>query len=185
MNVMVDIETLGQAPHGAIVDIGWAFFDEEGLQHGAAAKVDVEDSLRHGIVDGSTLCWWFRQSAEAIAEVFGSEGRVPLHEALNKLNAAIEKENPELVWFNPPTFDASILRFACSRLGLVPCWDFRQERCLRTLVGVAKGLDPTFECYESELAHSALSDARAQARTAARAMRLLKSIPSDVPRGQI
>lgn len=132
VDVMIDIETLGDAPDGMIVQIGAALFDPFSPaepQHPMRLAVDIcEDS---GRLSQSTLCWWMEQSDEARRKVFlSSPERIPLSSALQALRFYVGPR--KRVWASCSGFDLCMLRCHASRVGL-PWWDVTKERDARTL----------------------------------------------------
>ena len=138
MDAMIDIETLGDAPDGAIVQIGAVGFDpwmdvdgEDAGMMGAApdgvfvASIDLTDP-HIGTCDAPTAAWWMKQSDDARRRVFGIGERVPLHDALLMLNSWMHSWNVPVhsVWAGPTTYDLTILESAYRRTGMQCPWAF-------------------------------------------------------------
>lgn len=165
-DIMIDIETLGTAPNGAIVSIGAVQFDmetgETGLWYSEA--VSLKSSVNAGLtMDPETVLWWLKQDPAAV-----EAWRKDSHSLLNCLRAldtffgqCRTPGPPLLVWANAPTFDLAILRTAHEKVGLAVPWHFSNERCIRTLVQLSRdfGYDPKSVPREKgNLAHDALDD---------------------------
>lgn len=154
-HVMIDIETMSNQSHSAIVSIGAVRFDLKTGEIGEKfyINVDLQSSLDAGlIINASTLMWWLNQSEEARKKI--TEPGFTLEVALTSLSAFITKEDE--VWGNSARFDLGILSDAYGALNRQVPWDFRKERCVRTLVAFApevKAAEPN-----TGVAHDALSD---------------------------
>lgn len=168
---MIDLETLGSAPDGAIVQIGACAFNLP--VNGYAGEVgdpiripvSVEDAVEMGMtLDPSTVLWWFERP-ELFRRI--TTGAVELLAALAELEGSFKWGNVDGVWSNAPLFDFAILRTA---FDLVDCdvpWHYRQERCSRTLFHVAKRGRPVLEIPDREgTHHDAGDDAKFQAQLA-------------------
>lgn len=169
-HVMIDIETLGTAPGCAIVSIGAVAIDPKLPL--AAATLYIEVS-RHSCqqaglhADDATLAWWQTQ-ADAAREALHRtvHGGEPLAHALGRLSQwlAHVADAHTHIWAKGASFDLPILAAAYRAIGQRLPWNYRQERCLRTLMawpGVAATTAPR---PAQPAAHHALEDARAQAR---------------------
>lgn len=145
-DLMIDIETMGTSPKGALISIGAIFFDLEGEETGPIFEmpIDLQTSVEIGMqIDAPTVEWWFKQSPEAISQWL-VESPVSIITALSEFIKWYGRRTLDLrkpyVWANAPTFDLEILRYAFKCCGMSAPWHFRQERCVRTLVGLSKDL---------------------------------------------
>lgn len=173
-HVMLDIETLGQGPRAPVVQIGLAMFDPKTGEIGLTREVRVMPDFEAFEPDPSTVLWWMRQSKQAQHAVFGGAG-VDYREAadlvesffrLPFLTTGEDGAPPVKLWAKPPSFDVVIVENMMRAAGKTRMpWKYHAPRCLRTLMELA-GVDRS-EAVKSELNHSALSDAIAQAKTAA------------------
>ncbi len=86
-DVMLDLETIGQHSNAVIVSIGAVFFNPLTGNIGAEfyQVIDIEDAMKYGEVDGSTLKWWMKKSDEA-RSVFNVNDSMPLKDALLEFN---------------------------------------------------------------------------------------------------
>ncbi len=172
-HVMIDLETMGLAPRGAIVSIGALEFDLNTGKTGEELHVPVslQDCLEHGLEETpSTVAWWKRQAPEARAS-WDVERPATLDEAMLVLLAFFSDvgSKPQ-VWANAPTFDLMILRNAYDAVGREAPWHFTKERCCRTLVQMGKMLQTNRrQLKRVGTAHNALDDCKYQVAYCARA----------------
>jgi len=160
-DVMLDLETMGTGPTAAIVAIGAVQFDPDAgtLSDEFYATVDLASSVAAGLqMEPDTVLWWLRQSAEAQRAI--ANNSQPLADALQEF--ARRLPGCARVWGNGAAFDNVILANAYRTVGVRAPWDFRDDRCYRTL----RALYPDVLCEYDGTAHHALDDARNQARHA-------------------
>lgn len=163
MDVMLDLETMGNGPNAAIVAIGAVEFDLSAMSIGRRfyQVVDLETSVRGGgEIDASTVMWWFRQSEEARNGICG-EGQ-PLQKVLVEFGswlAALAVAEDVKVWGNGAAFDNVILAQAYRHAALTVPWKFWNDRCYRTV----KAMRPAVKMERVGIHHNALSDAESQA----------------------
>ena len=170
-SVMIDIETLGQAPDAVVVSIGAVRFsldtgsvDEAG---GFYRAIDpTSDPV--GKFDASTIVWWMKQS-QAARDAWMTGG-ISAKAALSDFYFWT-REIVGNVWANPPTFDLTILDSLYKRHGIQKPWHYRQERCSRTLFNLA--IDRGFSPLIADKPHHALQDAILQAHGLCAAYRFL------------
>lgn len=171
MHIMIDIETLGTTPGSLILSIGAVCFDERGVHHDKAiyCTIDRKSCTAAGLtVDLDTVAWWMRQSDDARAAAFGTEG-LPLAHALEDLRNWYGMIRAERVWCHGATFDVPLLDAAYRATGIEPPWKFWSVRCTRTLYELA-GVEPD---RTKGTHHNALDDAINQAEAAVLAHRKL------------
>lgn len=170
---MIDIETLGNRPNAAIVQIGIVAFDPVSGETAKPWSASVEVHPKSEM-DVDTVYWWMQQSDEARASVFNG-GRIAPEDGLRYLNQYIEQYSDEVVgykvWSKPSTFDIVILENLYRNCGITVPWAHWNTRCLRTLIDAAK-LSRDEEAKPT-LAHDAASDAEAQAKTAIKCFKKL------------
>lgn len=179
IDIVIDLETLGQGNNAPILSIGAVAVTGAGTATAAIAgefysRVDLESAIARGAVpDSETIEWWWQQSPEARAEIDGSRDRDDIRAALVLFSAwLLQQSTPKSdqdgyladierrIWGNSPSFDCIILGNAY-RIGdnLVP-WHHREERDLRTLLD----LYPAAKLRDFEgIRHHALHDARHEA----------------------
>jgi len=162
--IMVDIETMGVRPSSAILSIGAVEFNETKLSGTFSRRIDLQSCLDAGLtVDASTIHWWIGQS-EAARNALLSTRPEPLAEALSAFSAAfLWKKKP--VWCNGLNFDLPILENAFHATGKHVPWEYFNGRDYRTVKNLfPKELVQQVE-VKPEVAHDALFDAIAQAKT--------------------
>lgn len=156
-HVMLDLETMDTVPTAAIVSIGAVVFSREYVEtHNTFyTAVDAHSSIGAGLTESnSTMEWWARQSAEAMA-VFTDVNRLPLQHALAQFSAWFPPGAK--LWGNGASFDNAILATAYRAVGVTPPWDFWNDRCYRTATA---GLPRRVQAGTH---HNALDDATSQA----------------------
>jgi hypothetical protein len=135
-NLMIGLETLGTGVDSVILSIAAVEFC---LQTGKTGRcfyreIDLESSMGWGFkIDADTLKWWINQGDEA-KKIFGDTGKVEVYTALAAFRDF--SVNHEFFWGNSARFDLGILNWAVERMSIDVWWDFRNERDLRTLVGL-------------------------------------------------
>lgn len=170
-NVMLDIETMGTKDNSAIVAIGAVSFNLEtgDILSSFYKKISLEDAVKYGEMDASTVVWWLEQSDEARSQITQGD-RVPLEDALWEfsfwLTVQGDTENTA-VWGNGVNFDNAILKKAYGAVGLDVPWKFWNDRDVRTIVDLGEkltgvNLKATFP-FDGER-HNALADAKHQAK---------------------
>ena len=164
-NVMLDLETMGAGSNAAIVAIGAVEFDIETQTLGDSfySTIDLESSVKSGgAIDASTVKWWLGQSDEARKEITSSQQTsialaLPMFSSWLKTCAG---QSLIKIWGNGASFDNVILANTYQRLNIELPWQFRNDRCYRTVKNLNKDIPmPLFEGVR----HTALSDAKNQA----------------------
>ena len=177
MNIMLDLETMGNGSNAAIISIGAVAFDIRKRELGAEfyQLVTLESSMETGgECDASTILWWMGQSEEARRCIIVPPVAVTISEALQKFSCwydQVAKEDGE-VWGNGATADNVWLANAYRRLNLPVPWFYRKDRCYRT----AKALHPKVVRKPYGIAHNALDDAKGQAL---HLIEMLNPIPNE------
>jgi len=161
-NVMLDLETMGTRPGSAIVAIGAIEFDPQSDQLGRtfyttnslASAVDLGLAM-----DPGTVTWWLAQSDTARKEL--TEAKGDLKASLQTFSAWLLGCGSDVrVWGNGSDFDNVLLGEAYRTIGLKAPWNFWNNRCYRTM----KGLAPQVKLTWDGVRHNALDDAKYQAR---------------------
>ena len=167
-HIMLDLETLSTEPNAMITAIGAVVMDfEQGcLREAFEAQVDIES---YSGVDGfhmspSTVKWWLSQDKDAQRHMLSNTMSVDtaLFQFMGWAHAITDYKPKELiVWGNGAEFDSPILRNALlRRFDSSDIWDFRNDRCYRTV----KAVFPKIEVQTPPLvSHRALDDAKYQA----------------------
>lgn len=170
-HVSLDIETLGTSPGAVVFSLGAVRLPVEGPVYDEFyTTISVADSLAHGLVlDPKTLAWWLEpKDARAFAELRAAlRGDAPsLTQAFGRFFSWVKRE--DLIWAFPATFDCVLVREAAAKVGLRPPYNFKNERCLRTLAHAKLGENrklwgrPAWT-GPALAEHHALDDAREQA----------------------
>lgn len=165
-DLMIDTETAGLPPNGALMSIGAVFFDLQTTTMGPTFNrtIVLTSSVKHGgEIDAGTVLWWLRQGEEARKAVaYGGE---PLEPVLNDFATWIAehcRKEDVRPWGNSSAFDLTIIGGAYRRLNLETPWGWWNERCFRTV----RNSYPTVKYEPGEKgagAHNALADAVFQA----------------------
>ncbi len=157
-NVMLDLETMGTAATSAIVAIGAVRFDSDlGITDKFYTVVDLESSIKKGFdIDGSTVKWWMKQKDAARKEIFGKG--IPIKQALIQFQEWLGTGNIQ-VWGNGSDFDNTIMANAFRKFGVNKPWEYRFNRCYRTMVASF----PSIDVAKVGTAHNAVDDAEYQA----------------------
>lgn len=156
IQIMLDIETAGPAPDGAIVSIGFAIFtlDGDGPIRSGRFDVDVQSCVDVGMkLDPDTIAWWLRQDPPVRA-LWSSPKRRVLKEALTLLHTVIwETErlgNRTPIWAYPATFDLTIIDRAFVLCGYDGIRPRRQDYMCSRSVMKALGYRRNDKCVPSE-----------------------------------
>lgn len=163
-NLMVDIETFGNQSNSAIVSIGAVEFNMQTGECGREyyTNVSLKSCLDIGlIINADTLMWWMKQSDEARKKL--TEGKqLPIRDALFEFMHFVQicgGKNAE-IWGNSARFDLGILSDAYNKTSIEIPWDFRNERCVRTLVSFHPDIKNNLKFVGT--AHDAVHDCRHQ-----------------------
>lgn len=172
INIMIDLETLGTKPGCKILSISAVTFNAAQYRGNygrdsfdAAVMISLQDQLK---TDQSTLDWWQKQSKEAYDAVFNNSKAIRLTSALeifsSWLTAFVDEGCTPILWGNGASFDCPVLAEAYRIYGYEVPWNFRNERCYRTLLAEFGHLinKPEFEGVK----HNSLADATYQANVA-------------------
>jgi len=169
-NFMIDIETLGNGPTSVILSIGAVAFDpdSDAIGKGFHQLINIDSCLRAGLtIDGSTIQWWMTQP-DAARDLFNQldEHEVGLHIALiNFRRWMTDISKAPIFWCNHPSFDAAILDNAYRRCDMKAPWQYYNVKDYSTVRGsVPKELFEKIRVRPS-VAHDAVQDALAQARS--------------------
>lgn len=173
-DVMIDIETMGGIPNGAIASIGACVWDAVTSQvtDPFYVNVDVDDAVARGMMrDDRTVAWWAKQPQDA-RDALRDPEPIELTAALWQLIDWMPKKC--CVWAKPPSFDITILRTAFNLCYLRCPWHFRQERDMRTLLQITRDYTGGVELSKHGDKHNALHDAQRQGIDAVKCIRALR-----------
>lgn len=170
-DIMIDLETMGNQPTSAIIQIGACYFDRNTGEIGNTflENVSLADSMMHGLtVDASTIEWWMVQENKSWLV---SPRR--LADALGVLFNFIKTKT--YIWSHS-TFDIPILNNAYNRIESKAPFHYRMTRDLRTLThlsGSSKN-ESTEVRDEGADAHNALNDCLYQVKYTVECLNKLK-----------
>ena len=157
--IMLDLETMGNGSNAAIIAIGAVKFNLHGIYDTFYDMISLESSMAEGlVVDPGTITWWMNQSEDA-RSIFKSDMITNLRPALSEFANWIGNPDTE-IWGNGVDFDSVVLANAYKATGIPLPWNFRYNRCYRTM----KNMYDMFEMDETGCTkHCAIDDAKAQA----------------------
>jgi len=166
MQIMVDLETFGNAAGCVVASIGAVPFDpHKGVVREDQAFYQVlslQPQLDAGmVVHGSTLLWWLKQSDQARARLSNGADEHPSY--VSKLFCDYYRDvGGEAIWGHGLNFDMPILEHLLRTFGCKAPWHYQTGRDTRTLFDLAGRKMGSFGTPNA-LAHDALSDAIYQA----------------------
>jgi exodeoxyribonuclease VIII len=167
---MVDLETMGKGSTAAIIAIGAVKFNGKGLGEEFYAIVDLESSVKNGmVIEPDTVMWWMKQSDAARGEF--AKGTESLFTALQGFSKFVGDHKTAKVWGNGASFDNVILDNAYQLNNLDTPWRFYNNMCYRTIKNL---LGQSIEIERTGEHHNALDDAKSQAEHLVRMLAALK-----------
>ena len=165
-DLMLDTETAGMPPNGALLSMGAVFFDLATETTGPTFSQTIH--LATSVRDGGTMCpstfmFWLGQSEEARKAVrFGGQDIRKVLQDFSDWIAETCRHEDVRIWANSPNFDLSIVGGAYDRAGIKRPWHWSAERDFRTVRKMYPAVEYTFE-DKGDGAHNALADAVFQA----------------------
>lgn len=171
---MIDLETLSVENDAAIIAIGTVIFDEKDII--GRQELLLDPRFVPGHRSNSTLEWWGQQDPAVFKKMMS--GTLMAVEACAELGAFLDSHKPvDEVWANAPQFDLIILRRLFKVCKMEFPIHFRNERDFRTLIQLARSHAVRVnDAYRGRIAHSAVSDAEAQAKAVQIVLRTLRFI---------
>lgn len=175
IQLMADIETLGTTPGCAILSVAVVPFQAGGLVSDIEhfyERISPASCVLAGLhTDDRTVTWWAAQDEETRNEAFS--GTQNLSASLSNLHDYISGFPADTyIWGLGASFDVPILEAAYAAFQRKPPWSYRASMCFRTL----KALYPQVSSpAQNRQKHSALEDARFQAKHAERILEWLLS----------
>lgn len=169
-SVMIDLETMGFGPNGAVIQIGAVAFNWAEGYHGPAFRADVDlhsSILAGGRVTHDVAEWWRGRGGLKLT------APVSMPQALRGLKDYLGRY-PELkrVWANGLSFDIAILEGFYQRCDQDVPWEYNSPRDTRTIQDFATDLG--WKKPKKEVAHVAVEDCLAQIDTLMDALRFLR-----------
>lgn len=163
VDLMIDIETMGNTPGAAILSIGAVFIKDGKLAEEFYEHIDLESCLENGLkMDAGTVQWWMKQSDEARAAICVEKGS-NIITVLCQFHNWVQECTGEAsvqVWGNASTFDVVLMEEAFRKIGCEIPWKFYSHRCYRTLKNLFPGVTKP---ENTGIHHHALHDAKWQA----------------------
>jgi hypothetical protein len=172
LHLMLDIETLDNAPTALVLSAGWAWFNRDKVHSSGSICFDHDLQLdgQDRTVSLDTMRWWHRQRTPMPESKHGFDVRM-LAPAMQRTHPYYGTKYPadlgaHLVWANSPSFDCVILRCWAARLRYTLPWKFYQERDFRTYAYLVEQSQSSALAVIPRRAaqHSAEQDARDQAQ---------------------
>ncbi|MFA6688848.1 MAG: 3'-5' exonuclease [Sphaerochaetaceae bacterium] len=162
VNVMIDIETLGQGPDACVAEIG-AVAVIGGLERLLDINVSLSSAIEAGgRIDPETVQWWLLRDADARRTMADNYHRAAIGEALRDLadfiHAARDACGGVRVWSCGSDLDLVILAGYYRRIGEEIPWKYWESRDYRTL----RAMFPEVKKPKAEPAHTAIQDAMDQ-----------------------
>ena len=157
---MLDIETMGNNSNSAIIAIGAVAFNNKEITSKFYHEINLQSAIDcGGVVDGSTVMWWLRQSDEARVAFESNDNAPHILVALQSFRDWYKEVNGGEVWGNGAMFDNSILGNAYRNNSLSIPWKFWDDMCYRTV----KGMNKNIKLDRVGVYHNAVDDAESQA----------------------
>lgn len=110
MEIMLDLETMGNGSNSAIIAIGAVAFDTNGVKDKFYQQVNLKSSVDAGMeMDASTVLWWLKQSDSARKAFKDNEKSLSIANALVEFSMFCESVKVCGVWGNGAAFDNVLL----------------------------------------------------------------------------
>lgn len=158
--IMLDLETMGNGSNAAIIAIGAVKFNLDGIFDTFYDMISLDSAVRVGLdIDPDTVIWWMKQNEDA-RSIFNSNLVSPIRGVLAGFSKWIYSPDTE-IWGNGVDFDNVVLANAYKKCGIPLPWNFRYNRCYRTIKNM-------YDAYEIDdtagTKHCAIDDAKSQAK---------------------
>jgi len=170
-HVMIDLETLGTKSNSVVLSIAAIQFDLNSGETGAEFKVNIslQDCINSGFeIQATTLHWWLTQKHEIMLKMFETSRGVI--DALNCFSTFFKSNNLVYPWGNSARFDLQLLENVYDKLNVPIPWNFRNERCYRTIVNMV----PKIQIEKPIDAHDPLIDCKYQITKLFEVFKILK-----------
>lgn len=154
-DVMIDTETMGMPPKGAVVQLSGSYFDRYSGELGKKFNVYIplEEEVANGYtMDPSVVLWWLNQSKEAQNSVLFND---TIYDSIGDWDDFYEfLKSAECIWCHT-TFDYPLVAEHLKSKNF-HMTHFRKFRDIRTLIDLS-GID--YKSYPRVgIAHNALDD---------------------------
>lgn len=141
IDIMVDIETLGNKTESTIIQIGAIAFDIRTGEHVKRFNriADIEKNEKEVSVTASTLKWWLKTNKDLFEELLNS-GEGSSESLVREFRGWVTYLQEEYgsknvyLWGNGILFDNKILQYHMESLGLGYPIFYRNDRDVRTLL---------------------------------------------------
>jgi 3'-5' exoribonuclease-like protein len=158
---MLDIETIGNQPDSAIIQIAAVYFDPNTGDTGSEFNGLVKSGP--GRIERGTVLWWMQQpgGADLAAKIDKQGGDLgPIREEFGRFMRVCGC--PEVpVYAHGAPFDFPILRNAYASVGQKAPWGYRDELCTRSYYRELGQL-PEVSLPAGYVKHDAVSDCKLQ-----------------------
>ena len=160
-HIMIDFESLGVGTKPVLLSLGAVKFNHTEILDEFHIGIDPSTGQALGLeITASTVLWWMRPELQAARESLLGMEQIPISIALLKFQTWAD--NPKGIWGNGSAEDGVWLRSAYEAASLKCPFDFRINRCYRTIKNMFP--DKSFYPPDEDVAHNALNDARWQAK---------------------
>lgn len=167
MDIMVDIETLGNKTDSTIFQIAAVAFDIRTGNHINSFQhiADISKNVKLNVT-GDTLKWWLKTDAELLRNLL-YKGEGSSEELLNLFAVWLSKlveGNQVYFWGNGILFDNKMIQAQLESIGLEYPIFYRNDRDVRTIVELASHKTGLTERelrekhYDKSVAHNAVND---------------------------
>lgn len=171
-HIMIDLETMGNGSNAAIVSIGAIAFDPKTGALGAEFEevINLNSAAYYSDIDAPTVTWWLSQGDEARAIFLKETPKSSLKDALLEFNqwlADLGESKDICLWGNGAGFDNVILMNSFKATRIRPNFIHWNDLDVRTIVKMGKdilGIDPKSDLPREGVHHTALDDAKFQAK---------------------
>lgn len=126
--IMIDLETWGRQPDGAIASIGAVCFNlNDGILDSFYKTIDVMDAVKSGgTIHPETMKWWLQQGDKARHELSRSNHTIKY--VLTQFIGWYKSHNATRIWARNMIFDIPILNTALQNVELEPPYSYRDVR---------------------------------------------------------
>lgn len=167
IDIMVDIETLGNKHDTVILSIGACSFNDKDILSKFSVNISIPSQLPPRSIDPKTLEWWLTNNHKAIPAL-KAPWPVPIKKAMIEFCTWVTKTEHSYMWANGASFDFPILRHAIEESHIPIPWKYWEELCMRPVRRIGQNLSIDWKEFQtnesSDLApHVGINDAIMQA----------------------
>jgi hypothetical protein len=177
LDFMVDLETMGNGPDAAIVQIGCVVFDRDSGEvfDEFLVNVDLTSEINAGFrMDASTVGWWMDQTAKG-KNTWHGKTSYPTKDAFTLFIKFVQKykEVKSIMWSHS-TFDAPILTYHFRMLAIQNPIRYAFWLDLRTISMLGQGVASIPKEVRPDDTHDALADCYYQVKWLVKCWKALK-----------